>query len=47
MTDESPPAAPGSDLVQRGFWRSVWVGVREVVIVVSLAMALSLSLIHI
>ena len=42
MTDESPPAAPGSDLVQRGFWRSVWVGVREVVIVVSLAMALSL-----
>jgi len=42
MTDDSPSAVPDSELAPRGFWRSVFVGVREVVIVVGLAMVLSL-----
>ena len=42
MTDYSPSAGPDPEPAERGFWHSVFVGVREVVIVVGLAMALSL-----
>ncbi len=39
---EAPEAVEPSEGMERGVWRSIWLGVREVVIVVTLALALSL-----
>jgi signal peptidase I len=42
MTRDASSATPDARSGERGFWSSVWVGVREVLIVMTLAMALSL-----